>query len=621
MGARSPVTLPEHPALRPQRRVLLLFGMLAAGVALLSIPAREPLLAVVGGGLAALFGRLLWVLPRRIRDVQLHNTALQRILDGKEHEAEELLAQLHPSSLRRGPVARGAQSQLAVIAFHRGEVERAVALASAAIAQPFARLRLARSNEEMFRAKALALRALANASLGQVALAEADALAAETAPSATPDVLARASLSRSVILARNKDQPALAAHLAAHAGLMLEWLTPRERTLVRALRRMARAPAKSIYRESARPDDETEEAKLASWIGKLAPGAEAFVRETAGRAAAFEPVGPAATATKEALESVARSRKDAAKPIRTRQRRLVLGLWVALIAMFFVVYQALSLAPARGRAHAPVVDDGTWWTLLPAVFGAVLAVLLGRQLYLRQSQLRALAAAQLDVARGELARARSTFERLAESRLESVAATAGLALASLSERRGAWSEVMDHVERASARLSRTAALRAVHSDLLVPELLATRALALAASDRADEANAERALLATDFPGFVLMQRAELRVRLVLAVRRGDLEEARRIAGTRTPDMPLTIRDEMLADLVLAATTAVPADERDRIDGELHDDPELRAWIDGIAPGLRERSRTRVAVAAPAAEGAPEELEAAGEEPVLRRASL
>jgi hypothetical protein len=97
---------------------------------------------------------------------------------------------------------------------------------------------------------------------------------------------------------------------------------------------------------------------------------------------------------------------------------------------------------------------------------------------------------------------------------------------------------------------------------------------------------------------------------MLAVRGGDLDEAARVAATRTPDMPLTVQDDMLADAVLAATTGVSSEERERIEAELRDDAELRRWLDAVAPGLRERTRTRVATEHRVAEPAEEVLASA-----------
>jgi hypothetical protein len=133
-------------------------------------------------------------------------------------------------------------------------------------------------------------------------------------------------------------------------------------------------------------------------------------------------------------------------------------------------------------------------------------------------------------------------------------------------------------------------LRAANSDILYPELIATRAYALAATARPAEAQAEMSLVAKECPAYVFQGRAQFRVALLAAVAAGDLGRARELAGSRTQELPLSLRDEMLVDLAVAATTTLSKDERARIDGELADDGELRAWIDIAAPGLRDRAR-------------------------------
>jgi hypothetical protein len=106
------------------------------------------------------------------------------------------------------------------------------------------------------------------------------------------------------------------------------------------------------------------------------------------------------------------------------------------------------------------------------------------------------------------------------------------------------------------------------------------------------------VIASDYPAYVGMGAAEFRTGLLVAVREGDLPGARRVAMTRTPSLTLTLRDDMLADVVLAASTDMTADERERIDAELSDDAELRAWIDAVAPDLRRGARVQVAPAKP-----------------------
>jgi hypothetical protein len=120
-------------------------------------------------------------------------------------------------------------------------------------------------------------------------------------------------------------------------------------------------------------------------------------------------------------------------------------------------------------------------------------------------------------------------------------------------------------------------------------LLGLRGLALAALGRRGEAEAELASLLARFPGYSHLALADFRIRLVNAVRSGDLDAARALAQQRTAELPLPLRDDLLADLVLATgTRGLPKEEMDRVAAELRDDAEVCAWIDAIAPRLRDR---------------------------------
>jgi hypothetical protein len=568
-------------------------GCLLLGAAAFSV--GIPWAAPVAFLLAGFFGWSLWMLPRRTLLVQLHNAAIERLMRGREVEAEQLLDQIPAHALLRGPVARGAHVQRALLALHQGYPERSVDLATTAITMRPPRWNWGQTVEEIQRAKALALRALAHASLGHENDALADAAAAEDAPSATPDVLARASLARSVALARKNDRHALSAQLARTAGLMLQWLTPRERSLVRALRRMARAPSKSVYRLSAERDAAADEAALASWIGKLAPGAEAFARETGSYTTDLRAPDRSPQVSAEALRQVERSRKKATLLRKAPRPRVVAFLWVTLAVLFFCIFELSSGGgPTGGRSAAPAspVTIALW---IAGVFVALLVPLLAWQVRRQSADARALGRAQLEVARSELAKAADSFAALSDpKRTIAVAAAAHLGLAQLAERKACWAEALQHCDAGIARLASNRTFKAMHADLLYPELLALRALALAALDRPDEANAEASLLAKECPGYVLAARAQFSRGLMIAVRAGELDEAMVMARARTRDLPLSIRDDMLADVVLAATTTVPREERERIDSELRDDDELRAWMDAVAPGLRSRSAVRVA---------------------------
>lgn len=164
-------------------------------------------------------------------------------------------------------------------------------------------------------------------------------------------------------------------------------------------------------------------------------------------------------------------------------------------------------------------------------------------------------------------------------------------------------EALARCDAGLERVSRRPYVRALNSDVLVPELIAQRAFVLAAMGREAEADAELATLAREHPTFAFLTRSMLRVRMVQALRRRDVEAAVRLARERTPELPLNRRDELLADIVLALSGGQVAEgEVERLLSELAEDSELAAWIDFMAPDARtrlaERSRSRVRVDLP-----------------------
>ncbi len=579
----------QHPSARLQSRRML-YG--AAAYVVFGLVAFPLVGSTVGTTFVAGGGLFLWGalrLARRGRALQCHNAAVERIMRGQVDEAEALLNRIPPASRWRH-LGRAIGLQRALIAFYRGDAELAVSLATAAIAVPYARFQLLlRSYEEMHQARLLAIRALSYASMGQAVLAESDATASEASPGASPDVLARAALARAVTLARSNTTEALAVHLGQTGGLMLEFLTPRERAVVRALRRLARARRKSIYREAARPDDAaSEEARLAAWIGKLAPGAQAFVVEGAGHATAMPAHTAGAPASPEAVREVQQARKRAQKTAGMSARKTTVILWVLLVLLFASIWQFLTPASTVAGESAP-----SWALAATLLTLAILFVVV----FARRSAFlgghRQLLAAQRDIARGRTDVAMRTLEALTRTSQDTNSAAAHLAMAYLAERSSKWTEAIDHCSRGIARLSKSALLKAHSSDVLFPELLSTRAFALVACGREAEAAAEMAVVSAECPSYVHAARAHFRVALLSAVRAGDLAKAADLARGRAPELPLSLRDDMLADLILAATSVVSKDERERINGELDDDAALRAWIDDVGPGLREASRVRV----------------------------
>jgi hypothetical protein len=158
------------------------------------------------------------------------------------------------------------------------------------------------------------------------------------------------------------------------------------------------------------------------------------------------------------------------------------------------------------------------------------------------------------------------------------------------------------------------------SSILLPDLLAERAFLLTVIDRAEKAVAQMAALRGSFPAYPFLARAELRVALAMRARRGDLDGASAALSGVTDDLPLSQRDETLADLVraVASPDAAGAAEVSRLREELRVDPELRTWLGAVAPELlrafeapAEPERAAAAGDAEAEAEAAAELEALG----------
>jgi hypothetical protein len=114
--------------------------------------------------------------------------------------------------------------------------------------------------------------------------------------------------------------------------------------------------------------------------------------------------------------------------------------------------------------------------------------------------------------------------------------------------------------------------------------LARRALCLAALGRNAEATAALRDLADRHPTYPMMAGAQLVGRMLQALRAGDLAAAHEIAARRTPDLPIELEEETLADLLVTTGDPSPmADEVARLDAELKEDAALRDWVCAVWP--------------------------------------
>ncbi len=219
------------------------------------------------------------------------------------------------------------------------------------------------------------------------------------------------------------------------------------------------------------------------------------------------------------------------------------------------------------------------------VVGVVLLVVALRVHGHRQAQ--RLFAALRAIAAGDEDRGEAELRALSKSRYPLVAAAAWKELATLSEQRADFPAALAACDHAVRAVSKSAAARAMATYSLLPELVAERAFVLAATDRDTEAAAEMALLQDTYPAHARRARAELRVGMVRRVRRGDLAGAAALCAQGTEDIPLALRDEVLADMVRAVVhpESAGAGEIERLRRELRLDARLSGWLEQVAPAV------------------------------------
>lgn len=622
MASPSPIDLPEvppPPAIRAARSYFVL-AALALGLALVGLGVA-PSVGFAGLVIGGVFAWSGWIVRRNAWPSAITQVALRELTRGRLEHVEALHARIPTSALRRGTVARAVAIQRALLALFRGAPDAAIAALGPAV-DPSAGI-LNHSVERFQRASALGVRAVAHAMVGDAAKAEADATEAASLPEAGPDALARGELARALVAARRGQTEVLADRLARHGSLMLEHTMPRERALVRALRKMARARGRSVYREPARPAEEAPApGGLAGWIARVAPEAAAY----AGEASFAERAGVEAAvpvASPEAARAVARARGAAVRATpKPRRWALALGVLGAALVMTSVLPSIQGgVAPGEEVVEAPssLAGGAGVALLLVVVVVATLAFQIRRARRLNTKLL----GAQRAVALGDAAAAEAILREATSSALPLFASAARCALARVAEQRADFEACLAECDRAIALVGSLPASRAAASEQLLPTAIALRALALAATCRPAEADAELAALHQGYPAYAFLAASSFRVRLVKAARAGDWAAAREVARERTAELPIPLRDDVLADLVLATEPGgLPREEREGLDAELRESDALRTWIDAVAPGLRDAlagpaQRPRVAEE----QGTPVDDGDELEEPAGRRAAL
>jgi hypothetical protein len=127
--------------------------------------------------------------------------------------------------------------------------------------------------------------------------------------------------------------------------------------------------------------------------------------------------------------------------------------------------------------------------------------------------------------------------------------------------------------------------------------------------RTNEAHDAARALAAGFPGYAYLSTRTFSIQLLALTRAGEFEQARALAATRSADMPISYRDELLCDMLQASHDGKADEDLARIGLVLRRNDAVRAWIRGLAPGLAETlglfpDAIDKRVAAPVSEGAP-----------------
>jgi len=538
--------------------------------------------------LAAVTGATLAITVRRYRK-QLRevagrtlNSAFNLIGQGRLREASEVLDVIALKTAKEGWVQRLVDIQQATIAIRRGEMAKAELHLSAAIDRPIEGF--ARENALYQLEGARAVRAFVRASLGQHDGARAD-IAEVTRTASSEDALARVALAEAMILEQQGKREELRLLLAEKSTLLLEHTHPRERAIVRAFQRMVRADKSSVYRraEARRETSDGEEPMLADWVAKVAPGAASFVRSTrtADQVATIAPDQAVAMPSENAL----RANREAKQPKKGNAAKwLAFGVGIpAALAAGLAILDGIVAASAEApvTVTASTASNIVWIMMLsllalPAIYG----VTRGLKALARRRAERAVR--QTPRPGAPTAPTGTQLRALTESPSPIVAAQASLLLADRAERAADFGATLTAVTKGLARLADQR--DRVAADIVYPDLVSLRAFALTALGRFEEANAELATLGTAYPHY---GRAVFRTRLLTLVRTRNLRAAAQWIEQSEADLPLSVREELLADLVRATEqpSLAGAGEIQRLKDELQAMPEAKSWIRAAAPGL------------------------------------
>lgn len=513
--------------------------------------------------------------------VQHVNSAVNALSAGRIETAEAHIAEAERS--HAGLIRISTNLLRAAVSLQRAELARSLEYLDTALAVrlPW----LGRFNAKLNAASALAHRALVHALRGDEAAVRTDLDALESLSDKRVDALAYAALARAVLLHRAGDAGGLRQHLDQNRALLVEATAPRLRALVRALR-WSTGRAHKAYRTPAVGDPSAVPQGIDAWIDTVLPGASDLAQDPLDdveQSASAAPGEPTRSAGLAAIAAAQPPLLHIAPPAPRRAKWKILAPWLVLIVAFLAIWQFLSGDPQAPEPAPEPARPALNWAIMVGPLVFTVAVFIMFFVRGKRAQAELLRATRLMATSPEAAG--ESFARVTRSNLKQIAAQAHLMLASLAERAADFPAVLAHADAALAQL-RSLGMRALSYDMLLPDIHALRALAFAGLDRASDAASELARVEREFPTYYMLERARVRVEQLLAVRAGDFQTAARVATQRSPDLPISYRDDVLGEIAtLVSRGTVGRTRLSRLQHELECDPLLSHWLDVTAPDL------------------------------------
>jgi len=592
---RSITDLPKVPP-HPIRRQALVFLVLAGSMIVLALILRGPIGLLISpltwlGVALAFFARYM---ARSGDAAQIVNRALDALTAGRFDEVHVLLNHAD-GQFKSRYIQRVVRLHRAGLAWMEGDLKGAESELDRAVDPKIGFL--AGDADRKHVQMAHAFRAIVRAASGNEKDARHDIAIVRASPQAGPDSIARAEVAQALLLQRSGERAALEAHLDEHASLF-EHATPRDRLMLRTFRRMLRLSASNVYRRPVPRIVSPGRAKLKSWIANIAPGADDHLVDHGSDADAPEDASllrRPRTIDREAMTEARQAHRRAhTKPEHRGFRWKLLLTWLLTIGMFLAIWNFFSDAPSTPRPRPPSPPTIPFDFIVLGVAAVVVGI--GALAIRRQRRAtRRMMNAGRDLAQGRTEKAVLVLEQIAAEPLALPAAEASLLLARMAEHRGDFEEAVSSCDRGLSRVNERAANRAASSDILTPMLLAERAYALTALDRFAESEVALETLRKNHPSYAFLGAATFRVRLLQHVRTGNLEGAERLARSRSPELPLPVRDELLADALSITSEDDPNGEvRGHIKEEIARIEEGDRWMQRVAPAvLASLQRARV----------------------------